>query len=259
VTSYSSTSVAAIFDLTGRVAIVIGGAAGLGRASAIALAAAGAEVILADVPNRRALMEALVADGDGRVVAATVDVTSEYSVAALAAHVAHSHDGIDILVNATVLHHNRPTLEIELAEWDRVQAINLRAAFLTTRSFVPLMRRRGGGRIINVTTIGGRHPVLHGNGAYSAARAGLNQFTLNCALDFAADGITANAILPGAILTEAVDPGIARSGPGADRARQIGGFGRPDDVAGLVLLLAGPSGRYISGQQIAVDGGFLVS
>jgi len=101
--------------------------------------------------------------------------------------------------------------------------------------------------------------VLNGNAAYGSSRAGLNHLMRNLALDFAADGITANSILPGAIITETHDAKLARSGPGADPKRHLGGFGKPEDVTGLVLLLAGPAGRYISGQAIAVEGGFLLS
>ncbi|WP_208633365.1 SDR family NAD(P)-dependent oxidoreductase [Rhizorhabdus wittichii] len=251
-------TLAAMFGLAGRVALVTGGAVGMGRASAVALAAAGATVILADEEARLPRAREIAAGIEG-AEAVAVDMTSEASVAALFADIGDRHGRLDILVNAVVLNHNRPTLEIDAAEWDHVQAVNLRSAFLATKGAVPLMRRAGGGRIVNMTTIGSRHPVLHGNGAYSASRAGLNQFTLNCALDFAADGITANAILPGAIITETVAADVPRSGPGTDRARMLHGYGAPEDVAGAVLLLAGPAGRYVNGQMIAVDGGFLLS
>ncbi|PSO13094.1 short-chain dehydrogenase [Sphingobium sp. AEW4] len=246
-----------MFNLAGKVALITGGCVGMGRAIGAVLSAAGAMVVLADDADRVAAFVPREEEGDTARVA--LDVTDEASIRRAIAEVASGHGGIDILVNAAVINHNRPTLDIDVAEWDHVQAVNLRGAFLTTKACVPLMQARGGGRIINVTTIGSRHPVLHGNGAYSASRAGLNQFTRNCALDFASDGITANAVLPGAIITETVDASAPRSGPGKDPKRQIGGYGKPADIAGLVLLLASPAGRYISGQLIAVDGGFLVS
>jgi 2-deoxy-D-gluconate 3-dehydrogenase len=251
-------ALAPMFDLSGKLALVTGGALGMGRASAVALASAGARVIIAaDHADMSRARES--ADMIGNAEAEAVDMTSEASVAALFARIADNHGHLDILVNAVVLNHNKPTLEMDAAEWDHVQAINLRSGFLATKGAVPLMRKAGGGRIINLTTIGSRHPVLHGNGAYSSSRAGLNQFTLNCALDFASDGITANAILPGAIITETVATNLVRSGPGTDKARMLQGYGMPEDVAGAVLLLAGPAGRYINGQSIAIDGGFLLS
>ncbi|NBB51180.1 SDR family oxidoreductase [Rhizobium sp. CRIBSB] len=244
-----------MFGLAGKVALLTGGSVGMGRAAGLAMAAAGARVILADDAVRVATLSDLPAG----VEAVSLDVTDEAAVDALLADIVARHGGLDILVNGAVLNHNRNLLEISGDEWDRVQAVNLKSAFLASRAAIPAMRTRGGGRIINLSTMGSVHPVLNGNAAYSSSRAGLNQLTRNIALDFAADHITANAILPGAIITETVKSGFVPTGPGADLARHLGGFGRPDDVTGLILLLAGPSGRFISGQSIAVDGGFLVS
>jgi NAD(P)-dependent dehydrogenase (short-subunit alcohol dehydrogenase family) len=255
VASEFQTVIAPLFNLSGKVALVTGGAVGMGRAAGVLLAAAGAQVVLADTADRIASL----ADAPAGTETVALDVAADASVGTVVADVVARRGGIDILVNAAVVNHNKPILETGIDEWDSVQAINLRSGFLLVRAVVPSMRSRGGGRIINVTTIGSVHPVLHGNGAYSAARAGLNQFTKNCALDFAADHITANAILPGAIMTETIDHAFRPSGPGADPARHLGGFGTPQDVAGMILLLASPAGRYISGQLIAIDGGFLVS
>lgn len=246
---------APMFGLAGKVALVTGGAVGMGKASGLALAGAGATVVLADDAERVAALGDLPA----RVSAMPLDVTDEAAVNGLVADVTARHGGIDILVNGAVFNHNKPLLQITADEWDLVQATNLKGAFLVTKAVIPAMQGRGGGRIINITTMGSVHPVLNGNSAYSSSRAGLNQFTRNIALDFAADGITANAVLPGAIITETIKSGFVPSGPGADPARHLGGFGKPDDVTGLILLLAGPAGRFISGQCIAVDGGFLVS
>lgn len=244
-----------MFDLSGKVALITGGAVGMGKASALALAAAGATVVLADDADRVARL----GDLPEGVTALAVDIASEQAIIEGLAAVAACQGGIDILINGAVVNHNKPLLETSADEWDHVQAINLKAAFLTIKAVIPYMRARGGGRIISITTMGAVHPVLNGNGAYSASRAGLNQLTRNVALDFAADHITANAVLPGAIRTETINPDFRPTGPGADPARHIGGFGTPDDVIGLVLLLASPAGRYISGQLIAVDGGFLIS
>lgn len=247
--------IAPMFALTGKVAVVTGGAVGMGKGTGLALAAAGATVVLADEAGRIAALGDLPRGVEGRVC----DITSEASIHDVVAGVIADHGGIDILVNGAVVNHNKAILETSADEWDMVQAINLRGAFIFTREVVPSMQARGGGRIINITTMGSVHPVLNGNGAYSASRAGLNQFTRNCALDFAKDGITANAILPGAIITETISSGFRPTGPGADTARHLGGYGKVDDVTGLALLLAAPAGRYITGQLVAVDGGFLVS
>jgi len=245
----------AMFGLAGKVALVTGGAVGMGKATGLALAKAGATVVLADGADRISAL----ADLPKGMTAVALDVTDEAAVNAAVSEIAAQHGGIDILVNGAVVNHNRPLLATTGHEWDEVQATNLKGAFLLAKAVIPCMQARGGGRIISIGTIGSVHPVLNGNAAYSSSRAGLNQLTRNIALDFAADRITANAVLPGAIVTETISSGFVPTGPGADPARHLGGFGKPDDVCGLVLLLAGPAGRYISGQCIAVDGGFLVS
>jgi NAD(P)-dependent dehydrogenase (short-subunit alcohol dehydrogenase family) len=244
-----------MFDLSGKIAFVTGGAVGMGRAAGLVLAAAGAMVVLADDADRTSKL----ADLPSGVQAVTLDVTSEKAVNELVTKIGTAHGGIDILINGAVIGHNKPLLEISGEEWDRVQAVNLKSAFLATKAVIPQMRLRGGGRIISISTIGSLHPVLNGNAAYSPSRAGLNQLMRNVALDHAADHITANSVLPGAIMTEAIHSDFRPTGPGVDPARHLSGFGRPEDVTGLILLLASPAGRYINGQSIVVDGGFLVS
>ena len=254
-TEHPGTALAPMFGLSDKVALITGGAVGIGKAAGLTLASAGAAVFLVDEPERVAALDKL----PEHVTATALDVTDEKAVAAVIARIAERHGGIDILINGSVMNHNRPLLDITSDEWDRVQAINLKSAFLVSKAVIPSMQGRGGGRIINITTMGSVHPVLNGNTAYSSSRAGLNQLTRNIALDFAADGITANAVLPGAIVTETITPGFRPTGPGADMTRHLGGFGTPDYITGLILLLAGPSGRFNSGQCIVVDGGFLVS
>jgi NAD(P)-dependent dehydrogenase (short-subunit alcohol dehydrogenase family) len=248
--------IAEMFDLAGKVALITGGAVGMGKASGLALAAAGAKVVLADDADRIAEYAKDLPDG---VETVALDVTSEASINSVVADVIARHGGIDILVNGAVINHNKPFLDTTAADWEQVHAINAKSGFLVSKAVIPSMQARGGGRIISITTMGSVHPVLNGNAAYGPSRAALNHLMRNIALDFAADHITANSVLPGAIVTETISAGMRPTGPGADSARHLGGYGAPADVAGLVLLLAGPSGRYISGQAIAVDGGFLVS
>ena len=245
-----------MFSLSGRVALVTGGTVGMGRACAAALAAAGATVVVADDADRIKDHGKLVPEG---IAIIELDVRSEDAVNAAVAGVIAAHGGVDILVNAAVVNHNKPLMEITSEEWDFVQATNLKSGFFMAKAVIPSMQQRGGGRMISITTIGSAHPVLHGNGAYGPSRAGMNQFMRNLALDYAADHITANAVLPGAVVTETISAAMRPTGPGADPSRHPAGPGYPDDVAGLVLLLAGPAGRYISGQSIAVDGGFQIS
>lgn len=245
-----------MFDLSGKIALITGGSVGMGRASGIALAAAGATVVAVDDADRIEQYGSRLPECfDIR----ELDVRNESAVASLVADVAARHGGIDVLVNGAVINHNKPLLEITSDEWDFVHLINLKSGFFVVKAVIPVMQQRGGGRIISITTIGSVHPVLNGNAAYGPSRAGMNQLMRNIALDFAADHITANTVLPGAIVTETISPTMRPPGPGADPARHLAGAGSSDDVAGLVLLLASPAGRFISGQAIAVDGGFLIS
>lgn len=244
-----------MFDLSGKRAVIAGGAAGIGIAAARALAGAGAEVVLVD--GAEPIMQ--LGPADQAFPGFPCNVSDEADIIATLQNVMSKHGDIDILVNAAVRNHNASLSEITGQEWDLVQATNLKAAFLFTRELVPSMQRRGGGRIINISTIGSVHPVLNGNAAYSASRAGLNQLTRNCALDLASQAITANAILPGAIITGTIASDFRPTGPGSNPDRHLSGYGEPDDISGLIVLLASPAGRYITGQSIAVDGGFLVS
>lgn len=169
---------------------------------------------------------------------------------------------IDILVNGSVRTGPWPLDLLEMDEWDRVHTINVRAAFLLMRGAAQAMRAHGrGGRLIAISTIGAVHPVLHGNYAYGSSRAGTNALVRQFALDWTSEKITANSILVGAIRSDPFPDGcpMPPQGPGTRAERLPMGQGRPEDVAPLALLLASEGGRYISGQTIAVDGGFLIA
>ena len=169
---------------------------------------------------------------------------------------------LDILVNGAVRAGPWPLETLDLGEWDRVHAINVRGAFLLMREAVGIMRaHKRGGRLISISTIGAMHPVLHGNFAYGSSRAGTNALSRQFALEFAGEGILSNAILVGAIASDPFPEGCPMPpvGPGMHPERFPLGHGVPEDVAPLALLLASRAGRYINGQAIAVDGGFQVS
>lgn len=201
---------------------------------------------------------ALFKEAGATVVQASEPVLDEPSIAALFEPLST----LDILVNGSVRAGPWPIDRLDLAEWDRVHSTNVRGAFLLMREAVRVMRRHGrGGRLINISTIGSVHPVLNGNFAYGSSRAGTNALTRQFALDFGAENILSNAILVGAIRSDPFpqDCPMPPSGPGMDQQRLPLGYGRPEDVAPLALLLASEGGRYINGQAIAVDGGFLVA
>lgn len=226
--------VGALFDLTGKTALVTGG----GR-----------------VPY--AIAELFRMSG-AAVTHVTDPKLDEPGVAELFVPLG----SLDVLVNGSVRAGPWTLETLDLEEWDRVNQINLRGAFLLMREAVQIMKAHGrGGRLINLSTIGSVHPVLNGNFAYGASRAGTNALTRQFAMDFARDGILANCILVGAIPSDAFPPGVVSppTGPGARPERLPLGYGEPEDVAPMALLLASDAGRYISGQAIAVDGGYLVA
>ena len=166
--------------------------------------------------------------------------------------------GLDILVNGAIVTGSWPLDELTMDEWDRVHATNVRGTFLLMRQAVRTMRVHGrGGRLINLSTIGSVHPVLHGNYAYGSSRAGTNALTRQFALDCAEDGIASNAILVGAIPSDPFPEGcpMPPKGPGARPERFPMGYGTPEDVADLALFLASDESSYINGEMIYVDGG----
>lgn len=243
-------------DLTleGKVVLINGAASGIGRAAVQAFSAAGATVVAADVNFSSPL------DGVETLVA---DPTDEAAMVEAFAQVWKSHGRLDVLVNAVTALMNAPLTEMTGAQWDQAHAVNGRAAFLASREAVKLMSAGAGGRILFVTTIGSAHPVLNGNAAYSSSKSAVNMLMKSVALDYTAAGITANAVLPGAVHTEntrsAHSSGWKPTGPGVDPGRHLAGPLAPEDVVPLLLFLSGPGARFISGQTIAVDGGFQVS
>jgi meso-butanediol dehydrogenase / (S,S)-butanediol dehydrogenase / diacetyl reductase len=226
-------NVDALFGLSDKTALIVGGG---------------------KVPHAIA---ALFCEAGASVVHVAEPPLDEVSVAELFAGL----PTLDILVNGAVRAGSWPIEKLSMAEWDCVHNVNVRIAFLLMREAVRSMRTHGrGGRLINISTIGAEHPVLHGNYAYGSSRAGTNALTRQFALDFASEGILSNAILVGAIASDPFpeDMPIPPVGPIMGAGRLPLGQGVPEDVAPLALLLASQAGRYINGQTIAVDGGFQI-
>lgn len=258
------------FQLTGKKALITDIACGPAQEVAVLLADAGAEVVIANPEQAMAqgLAETICANG-GNACAVPCDLLDEISIKALIEKVVDSHNGIDILVNCAALTLNYPFVETSLAQLDTQFALNLRSPFLLMRETVRQMVAQGrGGRIINISTIGAQHPVLEGNAIYSASRAALNMMSRNVALDHLSDGILVNCVLPGAFRDKVVmhEDSLSRvraghsiSGPIMQPGRMGLGYGDPQDIATAVLYLAGPSGGFITGQNITLDGGFLLT
>jgi len=259
-----------LFGIDGKIAVVTDSGGNSSADIAPVLAAAGAKVVIADSdPQRmRPIVERVRAAG-GSIESIATDVERESSVVALFEQVAKSLGSPGIAVNCAAMTNSAPLTEFTEAQWDEVLSIDLKSVFFCMREAIRHMKSAGrGGRIVNITTMGSLHPVLHGNGAYGAARAGVNGLVRSAALDYAKDNILINNVMPGAVQNKVrFHPDtVARmqrgemTGPGTDAGRRRPlGWGRPEDIAAAVLYLVGPSGGYITGHGIVLDGGFLLS
>ena len=253
-----------LFGLEGKVAVVTGAGMGIGHAIARYVADAGANVVIADRNPTAAqhVCEELNAERT-RSSWIQTDVSQEADVVRMMRHTIEQFGKIDILVNDAGIFPTQLIAEMSLADWERVQDVNLRGTFLCLREAALQMRKRGdGGRIINISSIDSLHPSMTGLAHYDASKGGVNMLTRSAALEFGPDKITVNAVLPGMIATEgvaAMNKGTATAASDLFLKRTVlGRVGTPEDIAGCVLYLASNAASYVTGQTFVVDGGFLI-
>lgn len=244
-----------------RVALVTGGSRGIGRAIAVALAADGARVAVNYHRNRGAAAEVVaeIAAAGGEAVAVAGDVADAAAVAAMVREAAQALGPVTILVNnAGLTDTHKPWHEITEDEWDRVMAVNLKSCFLTFRAVHAFMKAAAWGRVINISSVTfllGRPNLLH----YISSKAGMIGFTRALAREVGVDGITVNAVTPGAIQTESeleLFPDQAAVAAFLDEAQSVKRRGAPGDIAGMVAHLASEASSFVTGQTINVDGGW---
>jgi NAD(P)-dependent dehydrogenase (short-subunit alcohol dehydrogenase family) len=252
-----------LFGLDGRVAAVTGAAEGMGQEIANLLAGSGASVAILD-RNSGGAAEVARAIGrrGGRALAVDMDLADEKSIVAAIQEVAQRFGGIDILVNCAGIQNRQLLTETSTELWDLVQSINSRGLFVCVREAARLMRAAGrGGRIVNISSMGSIHPIMPGLAAYNASKAAVNALTRSAALELSGDGITVNAILPGAVATAgaAKAPGPAPSGRVVAGLPPLGRLATPTDIAAAVLFLAGGGAAAITGQTLCIDAGYLLS
>lgn len=245
----------ALFGLDGKTALVTGGSKGLGKAMARALAQAGANIVIVSRHEdelKAALPEIL--DGTG---GSGAFVVADLGERASAERVAREAGRVDILVNNAGANEVQPVDEITDEAWDRVLEVHLWTAMALTRAVAPQMKERGWGRIVHISSILG-FTSIPGRNAYSSAKAALQGLARASAIDLGPFGITVNCIAPGAFVTEMGERNFTEEQRQALVARTaLGRWGRPEELAGAITLLATDAASYVTGTTLVVDGGWL--
>jgi NAD(P)-dependent dehydrogenase (short-subunit alcohol dehydrogenase family) len=264
------TDVAGLYQLEGKTAVVTGAGRGIGQAVANLFAAAGARIVVADILADEATAAAAgIREDGGQAIAVAVDIADESAVKQLYSKTLHQFSSVDILIHCAAIFPKYPLLQITVEQWDRIQAVNLRGTMLVMREAIRHMQDGGrGGAIVNVSSVSGEREVVFHNAAYGASKAGTTNLTRAAALEFGSDRIRVNAVLPGGTATPGAveastrmrEAGFELKGPMMHPGRvPLGAMGTPEDIAAACLFLASPAARYITGQCLAVDGGFLIS
>ena len=249
------------FRLDGRSAMVTGGGRGIGRAVALGLSEAGAKVAVADIDLAAAEETAgAIRERGGAAIAVALDVSDEAAVEAGVKQTARVHGGIDVLVNNAGTAIRRPSVDLTLADWDKVVRVNMTGLFLCARTAARLMIAGRGGSIVNMASImglsgGGLYPNI----SYQASKGAVVNMTRALALEWAKSGIRVNAVAPTWVRTDFIKGLLTQPELIAriEAMTPLGRLAEPSDVVGAVLFLASPASAMVTGHTLPVDGGFL--
>ncbi len=247
-----------LFDLTGKVAVVTGGAGGIGRAQALGLADAGADVVVAS----RKLEHLENAAGEIRAkgrqsLAVTVDVADEQSVAGMVKRVLEKFPRIDILVNAAGISIRKPADTFPIDEWQQVMDINTRGTFLCCQAIGRGMIKQGSGKIVNLSSVRGRYGLPADYAAYCASKGAVDTLTRTLACEWAKYNVLVNAVAPTIVETDLTRSALANP----DYAKMmksripLGKWAMPEDIVGATVFFASKASNFVTGQVLYIDGG----
>ncbi|PWB38682.1 MAG: SDR family oxidoreductase [Parcubacteria group bacterium] len=257
-----------LLDFHGQTVLVTGASMGIGYGIARRFAEAGADIVLADIsPLGEQKAQELAQTFGVKTLFVKTDVSSENDVISLFEQVAKEFGKLDALINNAGIFPMKPVLEMDLALWEKIQAINLRGTFLCCREAGKLMVKTKKGNIINIASVDALHPSSVGLAAYDASKHGVWGLTKNLALELAPHKIRVNAIAPGGIRTEGVETmsaGATKAAANPEAPAEApmdvpwGRMGEPDEMATTALFLASDMASYVTGSIIVADGGMLL-
>ena len=248
-----------MFRLDGKIAIVTGGAGGIGEALALGLGYQGATVVVSSRNQQAidAVAEKISAETGSEAVAVAADVTDEASIQALVDTVVEKFGKIDILVNAMGINIKRVAFDYPLEDWDKLFEVNVKGTMAACKAVGKVMRDQQGGAIVNLSSVRGIRGYTGGNSGYCATKGAVELITKALALEWAPSGIRVNALGPALVITPgtkhiAEDPQLAAK---YAAAVPLGRIGLPEDMVGAVVYLCSDAASFVSGQTIYVDGG----
>ena len=248
--------------LVGKVAIITGAGAGIGRAAALLFAKEGAEVVVADCDSERgAETVSMIREDGGKATSVQVDVAKAADAERMARTTVEAYGKLDILVNNAGIYTQGSVVEMTEGDWDRILDVNLKGVFLCSKYCIPEMIKGGGGSIVNIGSEAGIVGIKN-QVAYNVSKSGVIALTKSTAIDFAAHNIRVNCVCPGttetplvkAALEKAPDPAAARRD--VEESRPANRLGRPEEIAAGILYLASDESPYATGSILSVDGGY---
>jgi NAD(P)-dependent dehydrogenase (short-subunit alcohol dehydrogenase family) len=245
--------------LEGKIALISGGARGMGAVEARLFAKEGAKIIIGDVlEDEGRKLEAEINATGGEVLFVHLDVTSEADWQKAVEAAVNRFGKLDVLVNNAGISGRGRVEDTAVDEWDRVMAVNAKGVFLGTKVAIPAMRRAGGGSIINISSQLGLVGTDHSSPQYQASKGAVRLLTKATAIQYAKEGIRANSVHPGPIVTPMTE--AARADPERYQLMlsriPLGCYGQPEDVAYGVLYLASDESRWVTGSELVIDGGW---